>query len=238
MQLRGVPPRATRKRIKMMLYGKAKTGKSLFCTQFPKPYYIDTERGVDFDKYVSNIEANNGVVFQTTDYKELLKEIETISTIEHDYQTLVIDSISTIRDNLVDEELQKIESSDKQSKYSQEHQFANLKLKRIYRLLLDIDMHVIITAHSKEKYAADEFKVIGTTGDAHKKSDHLFDLLLETFVSGTKYYSICRGSRLRGLKNNQEIETSYQKFYEHYMKEMEYLKPIPLIVVEDINHVK
>ena len=37
-----------------------------------------------------------------------MKEIETISTIEHDYQTLVIDSISTIRDNLVDEELQKI----------------------------------------------------------------------------------------------------------------------------------
>ena len=220
LQLRGVPVVKLKKRMKMLLFGTPKTGKSLFCTQFPNCYYFDLEHGIEFEKYAKNIQKNNSVVFQTTSYKELYQEVKTLSTVQHSYQTIVIDSISTIRDELVDEELQKIEDSGKQSKYSQEHQFANMKLKRLYNLLLDMDMNVIITAHSKDKYGADEFKIIGTTADAHRKSDHLFDIILETFVSGNRYYSICRGSRLQGLKANQEIETSYQKFYEFYSKEL------------------
>lgn len=180
-QLKGVSSIHLKKRVKMLLFGQAKTGKSLFCTQFPNSYYIDTEHGIEFEKYASNIQKNNSSVFQTRDYKELYEQVKLLFHTSHSYQTLVIDSISTIRDSLVDEELEKIEGSGKQSKYSQEHQFANLKLKRLYNLLLDMDLHVIITAHSKEKYGADEFKVIGTTADAHKKKRSPFRYYFRNF---------------------------------------------------------
>ena len=55
-QLRGSKPKTSKGRLKAFIYGESGSGKSYFCTHFPKPYYIDTEKGVERAKYVENIE--------------------------------------------------------------------------------------------------------------------------------------------------------------------------------------
>lgn len=224
-QLRGMPIKEVKKRIKVFIYGGSGTGKSFFCTQFPSPYYIDTEKGVERSKYVENISKNNGVMFQTRSFADLFQEVKTLATVKHEYQTLVIDPITPIYNNLLDECLARMEG--KKAGFGQHYQDAGNKFQKLIDLLLTIDMNVVVTAHSKDKYGSD-MSVIGTTYDAYKKLDFLFDVVIETITKGNKYFGISRKSRIISLEPNKEMEFSYQKFHELYEKELQNFNPKPI----------
>ena len=224
LQLRGQPAKATTKRVKVFIYGAAGSGKSYFCTQFPKPYYIDTEKGVECSKYINNIETNQGVVFQTRSFKELYQEIKTLSMVKHDYQTLVIDPITPVYNNLVDDCLAKIGGKEGFGRHYQE---AAKHFQKLIDLLLAIDMNVILTAHSKDKYGAD-MSVIGTTYDAYKKIDFLFDVVIEAVTRGKKYVGISKKSRIISLEPNQEFNFTFDEFSSLYKKELESFESNPI----------
>jgi hypothetical protein len=231
MQLRGKPinpQERNRRRLKLFVYGAAGTGKSYFCTQFGKSYYVDTEKSIAGNsKYEQNIYTNGGSLFETRNFTELFKEVYTLASVKHDFQTLVIDPITPIYNNLLDSCLTALNKTNRKQGYGQHYQEANKQFQRLIELLLKIDMNVIITAHSKDKYGP-EMNVIGTTFDAYKKFDFLFDVILETQIQGNQYTAISRKSRLVSLEPNQVINFSFSEFSSLYKKELESFVSTPL----------
>ncbi|MBQ4315544.1 MAG: ATP-binding protein [Lentisphaeria bacterium] len=71
---------------KVMIYGYEGVGKSTFAAAAPKPIFIQTENGLNM------ISTNKFPQAKTWD--EVVEQINAVATEEHDFQTLVIDSLS------------------------------------------------------------------------------------------------------------------------------------------------
>ena len=74
-----LPPR-------VMIYGYEGVGKSTFASAAPKPIFIQTENGLN------QIATNKFPLAKTWD--EVVEQINAVVTEDHDFQTLVIDSLS------------------------------------------------------------------------------------------------------------------------------------------------
>lgn len=170
-KLRGKKPEDRKQRLKLLLSGPAGVGKTTAAIQMPRPYLIDTEAGSVH--YGDIIEKSGGAVFESSDIDDVINEVRTLYTEKHDYLTLVIDPITTLFNNAVDEAEKRVGNE-----FGRHYGEANKKFKRLCSLLTGIDMNVIITAHEKNEYGED-MKVIGKTFDGYKKLDYIFDLWLQ-----------------------------------------------------------
>jgi len=220
MALRAVKPKNIQKRLKAFFYGNAKVGKTTAAIQFPKPYLIDTERGAENDKYVAMLERGGGVIFQTNDFEEVLKEVKSLLTEKHEYKTLIIDPLTILYDDLLDKCAAKgISATDKDgTSYGRHYKLAEKRMKNLYSMLLTLDMNVIITSHAKAQYQMNgkEMILIGQTFDCYKKMDYMFDLILEVQKRGKERVSIVKGTRINGFIEDEVFEFSYGEIAKRY----------------------
>lgn len=214
MALRAKKPEAIQKRFKAFLYGNAKVGKTTAAIQFPKVYLIDTERGAENDKYTDILNKGGGVIFQTNDFEEVVKEVKALLTEKHEYKTLVIDPLTTLYNDLVEKASTKVGTE-----FGRHYHEANKRVKHLYNLLLRLDMNVIITSHAKNEYGAD-MSVIGTTFDCYKKIDYMFDLILQIQKRGKERVALVRGTRIEGFKEDEVFLFSYQEIANRYGKDI------------------
>jgi hypothetical protein len=214
MALRAVKPTAIEKRLKALFYGSAGVGKSTAAASFPKPYFIDTERGIENDQYVNLLNKSGGVVFQTSDFDELMKEVKALLTEKHEFKTLVIDPLTTLYNDLLDKSALK-NGTDFGRHYSE----ANKKIKQLLNLLLRLDMNVIITAHQKNEYGQN-MSVIGSTFDCYKKLDYLFDLVFEIQKRGKERVGLTKKSRIEAFPDGETFPFSYEEIAKRYGREI------------------
>lgn len=224
MALRGVKPETIKKRLKALFYGMAGVGKTTAAIQFPKPYLIDTEKGAENDQYTTIIKNSGGVIFQTSDFDELLKEVRALLTEDHEYKTLIIDPLTTLYNDLVDKcaASLKNKSDDKKStgtEFGRHYQEANKKMKILLNLLLRLDMNVIITSHAKNEYG-ENMAVLGQTFDCYKKLDYLFDLVFEIQKRGKNRVGIIKKSRVESFPDGETFPFSYEEISKRYGKEI------------------
>ena len=208
--LRGKKPTSIEKRLKTLFYGGAGVGKTTAAIQFPKPYLIDTERGAENDQYVKMLENKGGAIFQTTDFDEMITEIKSLLTEKHEYKTLIIDPLTTVYNNLLDEASESVGTE-----FGRHYGEANKNMKRLLNLLLRLDMNVIITSHSKNEYGQD-LKVLGQTFDCYKKLDYLFDLVIEIQKRGVERYGVVKKTRIANFDELESFVFSYDAFAEKY----------------------
>jgi len=71
---------------RVVIYGPPKIGKSSFGADAPNPIFVPTEDGID------NVEVDRFP--RPTSWPELLANVERVATEEHEYQTLVLDTIN------------------------------------------------------------------------------------------------------------------------------------------------
>lgn len=214
MGLRGVKPVEIQKRLKAFFYGNAKVGKTTAAIQFPKPYLIDTERGAENSKYVKLLEKGQGVIFQTNDFEEVIKEVKLLLTEKHEFKTLIIDPLTTIYNDLIDKAANKVGTE-----FGRHYNEANKRFKYLYNLLLRLDMNVIITSHSKTRYGAN-LSVLGQTFDCYAKMDYLFDLILEIQKRGDERVAIVKGTRLDNFGEDETFKFSYEEICIRYGKDI------------------
>lgn len=224
MALKGVKPQAIKSRLKVFIYGAAKVGKSTAAIQFPKPYWIDTEACADKKKYAELIEKEDGLVFQTQDFDEVVNEVKELLTTKHEYKTLVLDSLTILYNDLLEKSAKTLKNASKEKdatgeEFGRHYGEANKRMKRLLNLLLRLDMNVIITSHSKNEYS-DNMKVIGSTFDCYKKLDYLFDLILEVQKRGKNRVAIVKGSRLENFNQDDSFDFSYAEIAERYGREV------------------
>jgi len=236
MALRGKKPVISNQRLKLFLYGQAKVGKTTLGIQFPKPYWIDTEKSSDKKKYADLLEKSDGVAFQTTSFDEILAEVKALMTTKHDYKTVIIDSFTIPFDQMVAEygENPKIGTQ-----FGRNYGEANKKAKKLINYLLNMDMNVVVVCHSKNEYG-DKLEVLGQTFDGYKKIDYLFDLILEVQKRGSKRYAIVKGTRFDEFTEGDTFECNYIEFSNRYSKEVmeKESTPIKLVSQESVKELK
>lgn len=210
MALRGVKPSAIQKRLKALFYGGAGVGKTTAAIQFPSPYLIDTERGAENDQYINLLKQSGGVVFQTTDFDELTREVKSLLTEKHQYKTLVIDPLTTLYNDLLDRSAEKNGTD-----FGRHYAEANKKIKHLLNLLVRLDMNVIITSHAKNEYGQN-MAVLGQTFDCYKKLDYLFDLVFEIQKRARDRIAVVKKTRVEGFPESDSFPFSYEEIAKRY----------------------
>lgn len=240
MPLKGKKAEAVQKRLKVLFYGHAGVGKTTAALSFPSVYMIDTERGAENSQYLKLLEANNGALFQSSDFSEILAEVKSLLSEKHEYKTLVIDPLTVIYNNLVDQYASKKGAPGADpTAFGRHYQEANKDIKRLLNLLLRLDMNVIVTSHAKNEYGKD-MSVLGTTFDCYKKLDYLFDLVIEIKKHGLKRFGAIRKTRIATFNEGEEFEFSYKTMAEKYGRDIIEKKPTAelLATVDQVKEVK
>lgn len=215
MSLRGIKPEAIQKRLKALFYGGAGVGKTTAAIQFPKPYLIDTEKGAENTQYTKMLQKVGGVIFQTSDFDELMKEVKALLTEKHEYKTLIIDPLTTLYNDLIDKSALKNGTD-----FGRHYNEANKRIKHLLNLLLRLDMNVIITSHAKNEYGQN-MSVLGQTFDCYKKLDYLFDLVFEIQKRGKdQRIGIIKKSRIESFPDGETFPFSYEEISNRYGKDV------------------
>lgn len=214
MALRAKAPEAIEKRLKALFYGAAGVGKTTAAINFPKVYLIDTEKGAENEQYTDILKKNGGVVFQTSDFNELMVEVKSLLTEKHEYKTLVIDPLTTLYNDLLDKSAIK-----NGTEFGRHYADANKQIKHLLNLLLRLDMNVIITSHSKNEYGQN-LSVLGQTFDCYKKLDYLFDLVFEIQKRGKDRVAMIKKSRIAAFPDTETFPFSYEEIAKRYGKEV------------------
>lgn len=221
MALRGVKPTTVPKRMKALFFGAAGVGKTTAAIQFPKPYLIDTERGSTNDEYVEMLNRSGGSYFFSADFDEVLTEISSLLTEEHEYKTVIIDPLTIIYNDLCDKSAKALASAEDPTgtAFSRHKGPADRKLKHLLNLLLRLDMNVIITSHAKNEWA--NGKPTGTdTFDCYAKLDYLFDLVFNIQKRGKERFGIVRKTRVAGFPDGETFPFTYDEIADRYGREI------------------
>lgn len=234
MALRGKKPEERLQRLKLLMSGPAGVGKTTAAIQMPKPYIIDTERGSTH--YGEVIERVGGVVYESSGVEDVIREVRALMTEPHPYLTLVIDPITTLFNNALDDGEKKVGTD-----FGRHYGEANKAFKRLCSLLTAIDMNVIITAHEKNE-VGDQMKVIGKTFDGYKKLDYIFDLWLQLDKdrsTGKRFATVAK-TRLAEFPDADRFEWCYDELVKRYGKD-KLEKGVDLVALaskEQIEHFK
>ncbi len=213
-------PEVKEKRLKMFVFGEAGVGKTIAALQFPNAYIIDTEKGTDF--YSDIIVDQGSVVFQSTNPDDIRDQIKALLTEKHEYKTLIIDPITQVY-NAIQEKwnrtFEKYADSEKQKEVGDfgMRYWGKVKgeFKGIQRMIMQLDMNVIITAHQKDVYGAG-FTKTGVTFDSMKGEDYLYDLVFRISKKGGE--RIAEPIKERAIPNKQKFPQEFVWSYENFLK--------------------
>lgn len=214
MALRAKKPETIQKRLKALFYGNAGVGKTTAAISFPAPYLIDTEKGAENKQYIDKLKQSDGVIFQTTDFEEMVIEVKALLTEKHPFKTLIIDPLTTVYNDLLDKASKKVGTE-----YGAHYNEANKSMKHLINLLLRLDMNVIITTHSKNEYG-NNLSVLGQTFDCYKKLDYLFDLVFEIQKRGKDRIGIIKKSRIETFPDGDQFPFSYNSIADKYGRDI------------------
>ena len=224
MTLRAKKPETIEKRFKALFYGCAGVGKTTAAIQFPTPYLIDTERGAEHQQYIDILVGNGGVIFQTSDFEEIFKEVKTLLSEDHQYKTLIIDPLTTVFDNLCDTCAinLKLNSKEKNSdgmEFGRHIKEAGRRMKQLFNLLLRLDMNIIITSHSKNEWK-NGASTNKQTFDCYNKVEYIFDLAIEIQQRERKRIGIVNKTRINSFELFEVFEFNYETILKKYGKEI------------------
>lgn len=231
MALRGKAPTAIKKRLKLLMFGPAGIGKTTAAISFPRPYLIDTERGAENDSYAKLLTDRGGVIFQTSDFDEMIQEVTSLLSQQHDFQTVILDPLTVVYGDLLDKAAKKVGTD-----FGRHYGEADKRMKHMLNLLLRLDMNVIITCHAKNLYG-DGMAVVGQTFDGYKKLDYLFDLVFELQKRGKERVGVVRKTRIEAFPEGDVFPFSYDEIAKRYGTDVLERAAVPIVLAspEQIN---
>jgi hypothetical protein len=134
--------------VKVALWGDKKSGKTRFGLSFPKPCVIDTERGTLLyaDKYDFAVKDANR-------WQELLQALDALEKGGHEYETLVIDSLTIFWQDLIDVQIEYVKNR-RGNEVLSTGDWGTIKRrwKSFINRLVDLNMHVVLVMREKDEY--------------------------------------------------------------------------------------
>lgn len=200
-------------RLKMYVYGKAGTGKTTTALHFPNPAVIDAEQGTIHygDKF-------DFFRLETNDPKEVMTAIDELLKDPGDFKTLVIDPMTVIYDQIIQNREQHMKMKTGNLHYEiQPLDYKSIKtdLKLMMNKLLSLDMNIIVTARSKPLYAKGGkfMEEVGQQPDGHRDLPFMFDVVLELYEKDGKRMARVEKDRTNTLPH--DFEFTYDQFVKH-----------------------
>lgn len=224
-KLKAVAPKtAEPNKPKILIYGKAGVGKTFTSLDFPNVYYIDTEGGATQDHYTDKLKASGGVYMGveqgSMDFETVIEQIQALATENHDFKTVVVDSVSKLFNTAISEEMERLGDKD-QFGASKKKPVAYMK--RLVNWLSRLDMTVILISHEKSEWGLNSNKErveIGTTFDCWDKLEYELDLCLNIVKLGGGRKGRVRKSRFKGFEDGDTFDWSYDEFAKIYGKDV------------------
>lgn len=168
---------------KVLLYGMAGVGKTVFALSHPGVgYLIDTEGGADhYAKYFRNVK-----VLYTTDYDEIFKALTWLKDNADPNGFLIFDSETLFWDALQYERAQYMQGSEVKVKQLNLGDWGIIKkiVKNIHKMMIDLNMDVIAIAHEKAD-SSDSGSVIGYVPDTERNIPYYFDIVMRMTKKGS-----------------------------------------------------
>lgn len=224
-KLKAVEPKAAEpKKPKILVYGKAGVGKTWASLDFPNVYYIDTEGGASMAHYTDKLKKSGGVYMGldqgSLDFSTVLEQIQALATEEHNYKTIVIDSISKLYNAAIAQEAERLGDKDA---FGASKKPAVAYMRKLINWLSRVDMNVILVSHEKPEWGTDakgQRIEIGQTFDCYDKLEYELDLCLNVIKAGSSRNAKVRKSRLLGFPDASTFPWSYADFAEKYGKDV------------------
>lgn len=224
-KLRAVPPKeAEPSKPKILIYGKPGVGKTWTSLDFPSVYYIDTEGGADLQHYTDKLTLSGGVYFGpeqgSLDFDAVIGQVQALATEQHEYKTLVIDSISKLYNVAIADEAERLGDKDA---FGASKKPAIASMRRLVSWLTRLDMNVVLIAHEKPEWGVDANKQraeIGSTFDAWDKLEYELHLCLNIIKAGPNRNAKVKKSRLIGFPDGDIFKWSYKDFADRYGKDV------------------
>lgn len=218
--------------IKVALWGDKKSGKTRFALSFPRPCVIDTERGslLYADRYDFDVKDANR-------WSELLQALDALENGGHDYQTLVIDSLTIFWQDLVDVQIEYVKNR-RGNEILSPGDWGQIKRrwKNFLNRLTDLPMHVVLVMREKDEYTVETDQRTGEdkskkTGehlpDAEKSTGYVFDFILHLLTQEdkknktSKHKVIVDGSRRDEIPKYTEYDITGKRGYDAIFKPIE-----------------
>jgi len=224
-KLRAVAPKAAEPtKPKILIYGKPGVGKSWTALDFPSCYYIDCEGGANLSHYTDKLEKAGGMYLGpdqgALSFDTLIEQITALATEEHQFRTLVVDSITKLYMHEIAREAVRL--GDKNA-FGADKKPAVAYMRHLVSLMTRLDMNVILIAHEKGVWGKDgsgQPTVIDQTFDAWDKLEYELHLCLQIIKAGSSRKAKVRKTRLVGFPDADTFDWSYASFAERYGRDI------------------
>jgi len=199
-------------KIKALIYGAAGAGKTVFTGTAKKAIYASAEGGL------LSIADKNPHYVEVKSLKDLAELYSYLSTEDHKYETIVIDSITEIN------EIVKMEIEKKVGHNMQLQDWGELakKLRDLFRKFRDLPMNVILVA--QEAYVTDEDKikkvVPSLNGKAATEIAYFMDIVgyLNVENDGTRWIETSTNKKLLTKDRTRKIGNDTPMDFTEWLK--------------------
>ena len=205
----------------MILHGEPGVGKTWFALSFPKAYLIDSEGGANLPHYAQRLAASGGKYFGKEDgagdFDKVLHEVRSLVVNEHDRDTLIIDGMTRLFENTVQQELtamiQSNASFDPTRTYGAERKLAVAKCRQLMSLISQLDCNVLVICQSAPDY---ESETAQPKADVHKCMTYDVNLCMEAHQPASVRYLRVTKSRYQQFTTGESFELDYQSFQQKW----------------------
>jgi hypothetical protein len=220
MLLAVAPEAVEPKKPKVLVYGPPGVGKTWASLDFPSVYYIDTEGGADLDHYRNKLRNSGGAYLGpdqgSLDFDVVISQIQALATEQHQYRTVVIDSISKLWNVALSDEQEALGVKDAFGAYKKA---PTRKYNSLVKWITRLDMNAIFIAHQKDQWGQDDKGqrvMVGYTYDGQEKLEYDLHLVLRIAKVGTSRYAYIGKSRLPSFPESDNFDWSYREFASRY----------------------
>jgi hypothetical protein len=218
------PKSAEPSKPKILIYGKPGVGKTWTSLDFPRCYYIDTEDGANLAHYTDKLQRSNGVYMGqaegSLDFKTVIDQVKALATEDHEYKTLIIDSISKLYNRVIADEQERLGDKDA---FGASKKPAVAMMRQLVNWLCRLDMNVILIAHEKPLWGIDgsgQRAEIGVTFDAWDKLEYELHLALNIQKRGPSRVAVVKKSRLKEFADNSTFPWGFDDFAKIYGRDI------------------
>jgi nicotinamide riboside kinase len=240
--------------VKMVVFGKAGSGKTWLSLQLPTPFYIDVEGGAVRSQYQDRLLQANGAYLARADgaatVAGVIEQVKALATETHAYQTLVIDSLTKLWNSEISKEQERMQASGTVDAFGASKKPAVRQIRRLLDWISKLNMNVVLVCHEMAEWANvdGQRQEIGKIPDCYEKVAYELDLTLRilTVSQGNRIAQVAKsrvlpfpeGSRFNLQVNGQDV--SYTQFAERYGKEAieQPVKPIVLATAEQVAEIE
>lgn len=230
---------------KTLIFGKTGTGKTWLALSFPKPFYYDSEGGAKLGHYQARLkEVGGGYIGPrdgTQDFSTLIEQIDALSTEQHQYQTLIIDSVTKMWQIALQAESERLGAKDV---FGASKKAPTSWMRKLISRVDRLDMNVVFIAHEATEWGKDDSgqrTEIAKIPDCYDKLSHELDLTLRVerpspilrtaTVFKTRLTGFPDGERFDLMKGKDDI--GYAEFSKRYGKDFIEAAVVPIVLATD-----